>query len=45
MFRFKADFERSYRAARNPACARELHPGLQTFARWLARNKSRLPAG
>lgn len=45
MFQFKADFERSYRAARNPACARELHPGLQTFARWLARNKSRLPAG
>lgn len=45
MFQFKTDFERAYRAARNPSCARELHPGLQTFAHWLARNKSRVPAG
>ena len=43
MFQFKMDFERAFGAARNPACARELHPGLQTFARWLARNKARLP--
>jgi uncharacterized protein YbjT (DUF2867 family) len=43
MFQFKTEFERSYCAARNPACTRELHPGLQTFARWLARNKDRLP--
>jgi len=43
MFQFKMDFERAFGAARNPACARELHPGLQTFARWLGRNKARLP--
>jgi uncharacterized protein YbjT (DUF2867 family) len=43
MFQFKAEFEHMYCAARNPACARELHPGLQTFARWLAQNRSRLP--
>ncbi len=45
MFQFKADFERAYRAARNPSCARELHPGLQTFAQWLARHRRRLPVG
>lgn len=43
MFQFKRDFERAYCAARSVACARELHPKLQTFAAWLARNKSRLP--
>ena len=43
MFQFKADFERAYCAARNPACARELHPGLQSFAGWLARHGSRIP--
>lgn len=43
MFQFKAEFEHSYCAARNPACARELHPGLQTFARWLAKHKDRMP--
>jgi uncharacterized protein YbjT (DUF2867 family) len=43
MFQFKTEFERSYCAARNPACARELHPGLQTFARWLAKHKDRMP--
>ena len=43
MFQFKRDFEHSYCAARSVACARELHPGLQTFAAWLAANHSRLP--
>jgi hypothetical protein len=43
MFQFKTMFERMYCDARNPACARELHPGLQTFARWLAHHRARLP--
>ncbi|HEX6361744.1 MAG TPA: NmrA/HSCARG family protein [Albitalea sp.] len=43
MFRFKRDFERAFCAARSVACARELHPGLQTFAAWLGAHKSRLP--
>lgn len=36
MFQFKRDFEHAYRAARAPECARQLHPGLQSFATWLA---------
>ena len=43
MFQFKRDFERSYCASRNVDCARQLHPGLRTFAAWLAENKSRMP--
>ena len=43
MFQFKTEFERAYGAARNPGCARELHPGLQTFARWLGRHRDQLP--
>jgi uncharacterized protein YbjT (DUF2867 family) len=43
MFQFKAEFEQRYRASRDPACARELHPGLSTFAGWLARHASRMP--
>ncbi len=43
MFQFKAAFEQRYCASRNPACARELHPGLSTFAGWLARHVSQLP--
>jgi uncharacterized protein YbjT (DUF2867 family) len=43
MFQFKRDYERSYCESRSVACARELNPALQTFAAWLARNKSRLP--
>jgi uncharacterized protein YbjT (DUF2867 family) len=43
MFQFKSDFERAYCAARNPDCARELHPGLQSFAGWLSRHGSRIP--
>jgi uncharacterized protein YbjT (DUF2867 family) len=44
MFRFKAEFEQRYCGAREPARARELHPGLLTFAGWLARHASRLAA-
>ncbi len=43
MFQFKTDFERMYCASRDPAVARDLHPGLQTFARWLAFNARRMP--
>lgn len=43
MFQFKRDFERRYRERRDVRCARELHPAVQTFAAWLARNRSRLP--
>ena len=43
MFQFKSDFERAFCAARSTACARELHPGLQSFAGWLARHGSRIP--
>jgi hypothetical protein len=29
--------------AREPAIARALNPGLQTFAQWLEANKGRIP--
>jgi uncharacterized protein YbjT (DUF2867 family) len=43
MFQFKRDFERAYCDSRSVACARELNPSLQTFARWLATARSQLP--
>jgi uncharacterized protein YbjT (DUF2867 family) len=43
MFQFKRDFERVYRGSRSVECARDLHPGLRTFARWLAENATRIP--
>jgi hypothetical protein len=43
MFQFKREFEHDYRAARPISCSRELHPRIQTFAQWLARNKARIP--
>jgi uncharacterized protein YbjT (DUF2867 family) len=43
MFQFQTEFEQLFCAARNPDCARELFPGLQTFAGWLERNAARLP--
>jgi uncharacterized protein YbjT (DUF2867 family) len=43
MFQFKTEFEHLYCGARSPECTRELHPGAQTFAQWLAQNASRLP--
>jgi uncharacterized protein YbjT (DUF2867 family) len=45
MFQFKHNFNDLFCGARNPAVARSLYPGLQTFAQWLDRNKSRIPLG
>jgi len=43
MFQFYAEFEDDVCARRNLAESRALNPQLQTFAPWLARNKSRIP--
>ncbi len=43
MFQFKRDFEQVFCGARNLDVARALNPSLQTFDRWLAQNKSRIP--
>jgi uncharacterized protein YbjT (DUF2867 family) len=43
MFQFKRDFEREFRAARDPAFARRLNPALQSFDAWLAANATRIP--
>jgi uncharacterized protein YbjT (DUF2867 family) len=43
MFQFKRDFEREYTGARSLPLSRELNPGLQNFADWLARYKARIP--
>jgi len=43
MFQFKHDFQQVFCGARNPDVARSLNPSLQTFERWLAQNKSRIP--
>jgi uncharacterized protein YbjT (DUF2867 family) len=43
MFQFNRDFEREFRAPRDPAIARALNPALLTFTRWLDANKSRIP--
>jgi len=43
MFQFKRDFERRFCSARSVAVSRDLNPGLQTFAGWLAANKDRIP--
>ena len=43
MFQYKRDFSDSFRGVRDVAGARELHPGLQSFESWLARNASRIP--
>ncbi len=43
MFQFKRDFQQVFCGARNPDVARSLNPSLQTFERWLAQNKSRIP--
>jgi uncharacterized protein YbjT (DUF2867 family) len=43
MFRFKTEFERLYCASRSVGCTRELHPGVQTFAQWLATHAARIP--
>jgi uncharacterized protein YbjT (DUF2867 family) len=43
MFQFKRDFNEDFCAARNPDVARTLHPGLQSFDQFLARNVRRIP--
>ncbi len=43
MFQFKRDFPEVFCGARNPEVVRRLHPGLQTFAQWLTKNKNRIP--
>ncbi len=43
MFQFKRDFEQYFCGARDLGVARSLNPSLQTFDRWLAQNKSRIP--
>jgi uncharacterized protein YbjT (DUF2867 family) len=43
MFQLNHDFERDYCAARPVAAARALHPGLLTFAGWLARHVREIP--
>lgn len=42
MFQFKRDFNAVFCAAREPAIARALNPGLQTFAQWLETNATRI---
>jgi hypothetical protein len=41
MFRFKRDFNAEFRAARDVAATRELHPGLMRFEDFLARYAGR----
>jgi uncharacterized protein YbjT (DUF2867 family) len=43
MFQFKRDFNDYYCGVRDVAAARRLHPGLQSFETWLARNAGRIP--
>jgi uncharacterized protein YbjT (DUF2867 family) len=43
MFQFMAEANEDYCSHRDPAVARSLHPGLQTFAGWLAENAARIP--
>jgi uncharacterized protein YbjT (DUF2867 family) len=45
MFQFKAEFEKEYCASRDVEFSRSLNPSLQTFSRWLAANKDRIPLG
>ncbi len=43
MFQFKRDFNQDFCSARNLDFSRTLNPALQTFEKWLAQNKSRIP--
>ena len=43
MFQFKAETESAYCGVRDLSQCRSLNPDLQTFAKWLSRNKSRIP--
>jgi len=44
MFQYKRDFEAEYCGARDTGISRALNPELLTFAGWLERNASRIPA-
>lgn len=43
MFQFNRDFSAEFCALRDLAFSRSLHPGLQDFSTWLARNGARIP--
>lgn len=43
MFQFKHDFNDMFCGARDLTLSRSLNPSLQTFAQWLAQNKTRIP--
>ncbi len=43
MWQFKRDFEVAYRARRELARVRKLHPRIANFATWLKTNASRIP--
>ena len=43
MYQFNRDFSEDFCAARKPEVARSLNPAMQTFHRWLAANKSKIP--
>jgi len=43
MFQFKRDFEEDYRGSRNVDTSRSLNPELQSFEKWLEKNKNRIP--
>lgn len=45
MFQFYSDFEQDCCDMRNISETKSLNPELQTFDRWLAQNKSRIPVG
>ncbi|MGZ5776610.1 NmrA/HSCARG family protein [Ramlibacter sp.] len=43
MFQFKVDHEAAFRRARDVEASRRLHPGLQSFAQWLAAHRGAIP--
>jgi len=43
MFQFKRDFSEDFRRARNVDEARRLNPKLQSFDKWLEKNKAKVP--
>jgi hypothetical protein len=45
MFQFKRDFNDYFCGVRDLKFTRALHPGLQNFEQWLAKNKGRIPLG
>ena len=45
MFQFNTEFEQDCCDARNISETKSLNPELQTFDRWLAENKSKIPLG